>query len=375
MKKIILIIFIMNNFLYADDNLKNFLIDNGIIDKNQYENYIKDKNKPNAIEIKSLLTLRYYYLDNKNYSISRERFFLQLKTEFFKKINDEFTLIFGFATGDKNKPRSNFELMSDGFSNKNLNLNLANIVFKKGDIKLVGGKFKNNLWHSNSAIIDSDINFDGFGFEYNKNNFSFIFNNLFLWEFSQSKKDPLLHIFHLSKSNKYFKIAATYYDFVYIKGISTTTFSSRPSYLYPSSNTQFNSKYKYDYDIISYDLKIDFKVRQVGYSGFINYGENLAVSKNNDFIVYGGEIYLIKNNFKKIGLSYNYRKLKQDSFLDIFPDIASYGGSTGSKSERMVLCYNLNKDISFLAYYIKSKALDYNYKSENSIIVDFNFKF
>ncbi|MGC8727968.1 MAG: putative porin [Elusimicrobiales bacterium] len=252
MKKIISVLVLLAVNGYSDDNLKNFLMDKGLINKKEYEEYVKDKNK-NGTEINGILTLRYYYLDNKTYSVSRERFLFQIKTEFLKKLNDNLTVNFGFATGDKSKPRSNYEIMGEGFSNKNLNLSLANATFQEKNFKLVAGKFKNNLWQSNSALIDSDINFEGAGFEFGNKNFNFVFDNLFLWEFASSKKDPRVYSFQISNANKYFKFALTYYDFVYVKGVSTSTFSSRPSSPYPLSNSVSNSKYKFDYDIISYD--------------------------------------------------------------------------------------------------------------------------
>ncbi|MEW6012075.1 MAG: putative porin [Elusimicrobiota bacterium] len=375
MKKIISVLVLLAVNGYSDDNLKNFLMDKGLINKKEYEEYVKDKNK-NGTEINGILTLRYYYLDNKTYSVSRERFLFQIKTEFLKKLNDNLTVNFGFATGDKSKPRSNYEIMGEGFSNKNLNLSLANATFQEKNFKLVAGKFKNNLWQSNSALIDSDINFEGAGFEFGNKNFNFVFDNLFLWEFASSKKDPRVYSFQISNANKYFKFALTYYDFVYVKGVSTSTFSSRPSSPYPLSNSVSNSKYKFDYDIISYDIKSELKLtKNILFSAFANYGLNSSVGEKNKFYIYGTDIFFTDKEYKKASIGFNYRKLENDSFLDIFPDVATYGGATGTESYRFVGCYNLNRNISVVPYYIYSKPLDKNYKKEDAIIVDINVKF
>lgn len=376
MKKIIyiLVLFAVNG--YCDDNLKNFLVDKGFIDKKEYEEYVKDKNNNNNMEINGVLTLRYYYLHNKFYQIARERFFLQLKTEFSKKLEDNFKVNFGFATGDKNKPRSNFEMIEDGFLNKNLNLSIANFSFQRNGFKVMLGKFKNNIWQTNSAMFDTDINFEGIATELDKKGFSLKADILFLSEFSYSKKDPKAYFFQLTNSNKYFKAGVSYFDFVYIKGVSTSTFISRPSSPYPLSNSSLNSKYKYDYDIISYDIKSDIKIaKNLFVSPFLNYGFNTSLSEKNKFYVYGGEAYLEGKDYKKFSLGFNYRKIENDSFLDIFPDVAAYGGATGMKSYRFVGCYSLNKNISFVPYYIYSKPLNKLYKKEKAVIFDINAKF
>jgi hypothetical protein len=163
---------------------------------------------------------------------------------------------------------------------------------------------------------------------------------------------------------------------VYIKNISTSTFSSRPSSLYPLSNSSYSGKYKYDYNVISYDIKSDIKINtNYQISFYANYGFNSYISKGREFYSYGGELNFFKNGFKKGYIGFNYRKIERDAFMDIFPDIAAYGGATGMKSYRITGCVNLNKNIYFSPYYIYSEPIDRTYKNEKAYYADFNLKF
>ncbi|MCX7905415.1 MAG: putative porin [Elusimicrobiales bacterium] len=372
MIKILLILISLNS--NANDSLKNFLIEKGIINKDEYESYLNKEEKKD-LETKGLFTFRYFRQQN-IYQIHRDIFLIQTKLELSKNIDKNLKLTIGFATGDKSKPRSNFESLTGGFANKNINLSLANLMFNKKNFNFVIGKFQNNIWASNSSLIDSDITFEGASFELKNKNIWFIYNPLLMQEFSITDKDPKLNIVQFGLDFKYTKFALTYYDFMYIKNTSTSTFISRPQSPYILSNSEVNSKYKYDYNILATDIKMEIPISNLmSFIYYANIGKNITISKNSDFIIYGFELSKKKNDFKFLSFAFSYRKLENDSFLDILPDISNYGGSTGIKSSRILITLNLTKNISLIPYYIYSKPNNKNQKNEKVFIFDTNFKF
>lgn len=358
----------------ANDTLKNFLIEKGIIDKQEYENYAKKENKY-SFDINSLITIR-YCRQEKIYPQTRDVFLVQFKINISKNISENSKINFGFATGDRTKPRSNFESFSGGFSNKNLNLHMANFIYSNKNFGFGVGKFQNNLWLSNSALIDTDITFEGAYLELKNKSIWLSYDYLILQEFTQTKKDPNLNIAQIGFKTNFLKLAFTYYDFVYIKNTSTSTFTSRPNSNYLLSNTALNSKYKYDYNILSSDIKTEIKTsKNTSFVSYLNLGKNITISKNSKFNIYGFEFHINKNNSKFISLNYNYRKFQDDSFLDILPDVASYGGSTGIKSYRFFANINITKGISVVPYYIYSQPLKSIFKDEKMFLIDLNIKF
>lgn len=358
----------------ANDTLRNFLIEKGIIDKQEYENYAKKENKY-PFDINSLITVR-YCRQEKIYPDVRNVFLVQFKTHISKNLNENSKINIGFATGERTRPRSNFESLSGGFNNKNLNINILNFLYSNKFFSFSIGKFQNNLWISNSALIDTDITLEGAYLEVKNKSVWLSYDYLILQEFSQTKKDPILNIAQAGFKTSFLKLAFTYYDFLYIKNTSTSTFTSRPNNTYLLSNTSLNSRYKYDYNILSSDIKTEIKTsKNTSFVSYLNLGKNITISKNSKFKIYGFEFNINKNNSKFISLNYNYRKFQDDSFLDILPDVASYGGSTGIKSYRFFANINITKNVCFVPYYIYSEPLKSQAKDERMFLVDWIFKF
>ena len=365
-KKIMSVVIIFSCFkiAFASDTLYRYLSSKGVINENEYKEFeLKNKNFKSNI----FFTLRYNYLDDENQSLTRQRVLYQFKTDFSYKI-DDFILNIGFASGDPNIPRSNFENITSNFSNKRINLSVLNIVYGSEDkVKITAGKFKNNIWMSNWVLWDSDINLEGFAIEKKVGKFNFLGDLLILNETANSYKDPYLLAYQSKFSDKNFELSATYYDFHYIKGISSTTFLARPNY---KLNTIENGKYKYDYDVLIFDAKKGFKINSSKLELCVSYGLNTAVSKKRE-IFYSGLNYSIK----KFIFGFNYRRYDEDSFLDTYPDIAVFGGAIGIESYRYFGIYNINKNVSLSPYYIYSKTLrKFSIKPEKGFYIDVYLK-
>ncbi len=370
-----IIVFLFSSLaLGADNALENYLIKKGVIDARDYSDYLSDKKDKEKVNISGSVTFRYYYLDNDAFTLPRNRVLFQVKSEFSKKISKNSEVFFGLASGDKLNPRSNFENASGNFSNKNISLSMAGVSYGNTEtIKLTAGKIKNSHWKSNSYLWDTDINPEGAQLEMSRGLLSFNLGVFLINETASSKKDAYYTLSQIKFSNKSkdLNMAVTYYDFAYIKGSSTSSVSGRPSG-YLLSNSSSLGVYKYDYDV--FNLDISYKMKIYGrYSSDLygSYAFNSAVSSKKQAYIYGSDISFKDKRDISHSLGFNYRRIESDSWLDSYPDVAVFGGSTGIKSLRIHSYLRPSKTLCVYLAYINSMPIGHEKQNEKILLADF----
>ncbi len=153
---------------------------------------------------------------------------------------------------------------------------------------------------------------------------------------------------------------------------------------YDKETKSATGAFTYDYNNLAVDAEVGYKfgAYQAGING--QYITNMAsdVEEKDGFLVgvKGGS-----QKVKTLGdftVQYDYRQLKRDAWLDIFPDTDIMGGATGVKGHRIKavagLMENLNVGVAvgLGEDYAKNSDGDYETKKKNTVIkADLNVKF
>jgi len=110
------------------------------------------------------------------------------------KVSDEVKFVFPLATGGDN-PVSTNQSFDDGFSTKDIGVDLAYIDWKvNDDLNFYGGKMKNPLYKAGGVplIWDGDLNPEGFAVKYTSGNFFGTVGGFSVEE--RSSDDSLLYV-------------------------------------------------------------------------------------------------------------------------------------------------------------------------------------
>jgi hypothetical protein len=295
------------------------------------------------------------------------------------KIIDDVTVGFGVASGSGD-PRSIDQTFDSSFSKKPVNINYAFAQYKPLPwLSLEGGKLRtipifraNSLgaWPSEVAW-DNDITPEGAAVVLNYpgvldldpiNLDVFMNDGFFLLDEnnpSGSGREPYFYVIQPGFNLKImkdlnFKAAIAKYLFYGVKNQPQLKFSS-------NSNTLLETgRYKFDYDAWVGTAELGFNIpiykNIVPYVGiFGEYVYNPDPDTQREAFLAG--VRLGYPSIKKFGdwqLSYAYRKLEKDAWLDIFPDSTFYSGATNVKGHKAAVYFGLAKNLSCDVNYFHS---------------------
>ena len=336
------------------------------------------KNPPDWIKntkISGDLRLRYQY-NHKDTTPddnpARERGRFRYRVGATTQIIDKVTVGFGLASGESQDPRTVDVTFANTFSKKLININYAFAQYKPLKwLSLSGGKlatnpifrdssFSQGFWPSELAW-DNDITPEGAGLVFNYPeilNFSvfsldvFMNNAFFILDENRpagSGREPYMWVFQPGFNLKImkdlnFKAALAKYIFSNIERRQQLQFSS-------NSNSLVGGKYAFNYDAWIASAEFGYRnpfgqeiVPYVGLFGEYIYNPDPDVEKR----AYLAGIRVGYPSLKKFGdwqLSYSYRRLDRDAWLDSFPDSTFYGGATNSKGHKGSIYFGLAKNI------------------------------
>ena len=304
---------------------------------------------------------------NNDHERERGRFRLRFGVD--TKVVDAVTVGFGVATGSGD-PRTIDQTFQDSFSKKSIYINYAYAQYKPLQwLSLLGGKLRTNpIFRANSlgawpseVAWDNDITPEGAAvvlnypalWELNSANLDVFMNNAFFIldenDPAGSGREPYLFVIQPGFNLKImkdinFKAAVAKYWFNGVEGKNQLNYSA-------GSNTLVGGRYEFDYDswIGSAELGYanPFHQKFVPYVGlFGEYIYNPDPDTENEAYLAG--IRVGYPSIKKFGdwqLSYTYRRLERDAWLDIFPDSTFYGGATNSKGHKAGFYFGLAKNL------------------------------
>lgn len=306
------------------------------------------------------LRLRHQWEDKSDDSLSgRHRMRARLRLGLQTKLAEEFNVYAGLISGSSD-PRSGNQTLQDSFSTKPINLDYAYLAYAPfSELTLYGGKIKQSplFWKTNDFLWSNDINPEGVALGLTHAlDFAKLFMNtgFFILEESGSKSnEPYVAYFQPGMD---WKIS----DAVGLKGavayylINTQGWNMDHS---SDTNTKIGANHRYNYNAVNPALQLNFKEPFGGLVPYLAlFGEYAyAVNPSSDNQAWSLGFKFGDSRVRQRGqwqLSYLYRWLERDAWLDCFPDGSAYGGGTNIQGHKVGLSYGLAKNVSLgLNYY------------------------
>jgi len=314
---------------------------------------------------------------------------------------------FGLASTDNavpGNPRSNNQTLGAEWSKKPVAINYAYVAYTPTFLPWLtvsGGKLKDNpIYQANSYGIgntwlwDPDITPEGFAvvFKYpallklDKVSLDVFMNNAFFLvdELGAGGANPYVFAFQPGFDLKFmkdfnFKAAVAYYHFSNIE--HQTALGNQPS---PGiTNTLFTSgpltgKYQFNYNAFVESGELGYMTpfpNVIPYVGV--FGEIIKNTDSHDGGWQGG-VRLGYPSLKKFGdwqVSYAYRRLERDAWLDNFNDDDFYQGQTNAKGHYVYAALGLMKHVSAALSYFHATNILGAKQPEDRLFVDLRVAF
>ena len=333
---------------------------------------------------------------------ARIRWRLGAETQIF----DGVTVGFGLASVDNsssgNNPRSNNQTLGGEFSKKFAGINYAYVAYTPFPwLTVSGGKLKENpIYQANSFGIgntflwDPDITPEGFGVVLNYPDLlkldgvslDVFMNNAFfiIDEFGAGGASPYMLVFQPGFNLKFmkdfnFKAAVAYYDFYNIKHQAALGFQPSPG----MTNSLFTSgplvgKYKFNYNAFVESGELGYMTPFPSIIPYVGvFGEIIKNTDSHDGGWQGG-VRLGYPSLKKFGdwqVSYAYRRLERDAWLDNFNDDDFYQGQTNVKGHYIYSAFGLMKHVSIALSYFHATNILGAKQSEDRLFADLRIVF
>ena len=312
---------------------------------------------------------------------SRNRWRIRLRPGLDAKVNDQWKIGFGLATGSDD-PISTNQTLENEFQTPDIRLDYAYAQYSPTkDIKISAGKLKNPLYTTKDLMWDSDTRPDGLAATLNfkasdKIGF-FITPAYFMLEEFSTADDPAMIVFQPGMTWKIndkvnFKIAGAYYDFKNVKGSNMSAHSQG------TNSTDAGGLWLYDHDSTAFDAALGFKIPSFGKYASI-FGEYVKSDADTDDtgwlagITFGDEKV---NELGKWQFIYNYRNIEKDAWVDWLPDSDFYGGETGTKGSELEFTLGIAKNVTLgLDYYLSQPINNPNNKDMSLLQADLVIKF
>ncbi len=344
-----------------------------------------------TVKLKGDVRLRFQDQKQKGTTLRHDRGRVRMRLGLEAKPSEQFTVGAGMASGSDADARSTNETLGDGFAKDGVYLDYAWAEYKPEQwLSMIGGKYNANgkkyLWYTTDMLWDSDINQEGVSAHVDlpKVMMGEPFLNAGYWTLSESGSANIdAYMLYGQAGMKYdidaglesplnLAFAGTYYN---------KNWDSAHTALNNGKDTQTNNLYEYR-DVVSGSAELVYKwpeetscpIKMVGIFG--DYVTNLDADSDNTGWATG-----LKFGYPKLGgaktwqFKYQYVKLEQYAWPDVFPDSDRYSGKTDVKAHEAILDIGLSKNVSLgLDYYHAERILAAK-KPENVYQVDMVFKF
>jgi hypothetical protein len=285
-------------------------------------------------------------------SFDRDR--VSAKVELLSQLHKRAAIGFGLATGAPD-PVSTNQTLDNGFSTKDIGLNLAYVDLQPDDrwfsigVKL--GKFKNPFLSPGGTelIWDNDLNPEGLAFYYEEvsGNFTVLVNFGGFWVEENNAADDIM-LGGLQLATTYALMAeldltfgTSYYQYSDLEG-AATVFDTADSF---GNTTSATGTYTNNYEDLEGFLVLAGKSVGIPWavSGDLVY--NLGADNNNLGWLAGFSLGKAKEAFT-FQFNYDYRYLASDAVLGAFTDSDFGGGGTDVKGHKLGFAFALPHSIT-----------------------------
>ena len=308
------------------------------------------------------------------------------------KVNDEWDLGFRIATGSDSNPNSTNQTLDNGFTKKDIWLDLAYFNYHPKFIdrlNVYGGKMPNPFYKAgnNTLIWDDDVNPEGIAAKYmipfGDNDKLYVnAGGLWLKEDTSAAGGSALwgaqtYLKHEFENKNYLLGGASIYAFSGLEG-KGTLFNNNNGYgntvTTTGAGTAQRSFYTMDYNVCEAFGEYGFKVMGLPAAAYGNYVKNTAATNSED------TAWLLGGTFNKAKdpgsweVGYNYREVDKDAVLGLMTDSDFVGGGTNGKGHMFSFKYQLTKNIQTALTYFLTKKGD-NEDDYRRLMADLVFKF
>lgn len=328
------------------------------------------------VTFKGDVRLRYEAIDEDG---EEERNRMRFRTRFGlnAKVSDDVKFVFQLASGGGN-PVSTNQTFDDGFSTKDIGVDLAYVDWKINDnLNLYGGKIKNPLYKAGGVplVWDGDLNPEGFAMTYKSGGF-FGTAGGFSVEERSSADDSLLFVVQAGYrfavgENASLTAGAGYFSY-------SNTIGNEPFYNGSSkgNSVDINGDYIYDYKNTEVFAQFDTEVGDWPLKVYAHAVQNNEVSAEDTGFAVGAKVGSAKKD-GEMEFSWTYQDIEADSVIGTFNDSDFGGGGTDSDGHVLKAKYAVSKKIFvggtlFLNNVDRVQGTEHDY---NRLQLDVEFKF
>lgn len=313
---------------------------------------------------------------------NRHRHRIRLRVGIDARLAQTLDLFVRIASGSDD-PLSTNQTITDGFSTKNIGLDLAYFDWHPESVQgvnFLGGKMKNPFYKvgKTELIWDGDLNPEGLAFRLTKESGKVeTFASLGCFPVMERKKDDdalLLGFqgslkFKLPGNKTHLLLGLGYFDFTNAQG--------NPPFFDPgdgAGNTLDQAgKYMEDFNEFEVFAEFGFKAGNAPVTLFADYVTNTAADNDNAGWLAGLSVGKCKDP-GSCAFRYNYRKVEKDAVVGAFADSDFGGGGTGSKGHEAGFDCQIAKRVKAGTTYFFNERGDAG-EDYQRLQVDLNLKF
>lgn len=304
----------------------------------------------------------------------RHRQRLRARAAMVGQVSERVEVGFGLASGNS-FPNSTNQTLDDGFSSKNVVLDLA---YAKWDTPIQGlgvtaGKFKNPVHRAGGTglIFDGDLHPEGLGLKYE--NSSLFASGLATWVDESGSDDDSFLLggqvgIERNLGNGELTAGMSYYNFIDARG-EPTFFTP----LLPLGNrTNPDGTYLSGFELVEGFAEYAFEIDGRTLSFFADYVHNMEADDFETGYTLGAKLKASKWQF-----GYAYQDLEADAVVGIFTDSDFAGGGTDGKGHILQGSYSLTKAIGLNGtLFLNERNMDFGTsRGFNRLMLDISFKY
>lgn len=330
------------------------------------------------IAIGADLRLRHDMVDTENADV-RNRQRIRARISLSGDVNNEVSLGFRFASGSDD-PVSTNQTLDGGFSSKQVNIDLAYVVWKPSvmsGLSFVGGKVKNPFRSPGKTELlwDGDLNPEGFAVSVSRSLLEGLdyYINASYFSIDERKSDndaALLGVqagTALSSDMVDIMIGAGYFDYQNTKS-NLPVFDGTDSF---GNSTDANGNYLYDYNEVELLFELAPKGMLENAAIFVDLVTNIAPDVDDNM----GWLAGAKYGVGPLSAAYSYRYLEKDAVLAAFTDSDFIGGGSDGIGHEVSVKYNVAANVQAgISYFMNQTGVD-NGKEYHRVLADIVFKY
>ncbi len=314
---------------------------------------------------------------------TRHRHRIRARISLTAEINQQLMVETEISSGSDD-PVSNNQSLDDGFSTKNLGLNLAYLAYSPKQIKgltLFAGKMNNPFLNvqKSELLWDPDLCPEGLAgkLSHNRDNIQFFLNGAFFWVEERSSDDESYMAglqtgvkIKPENSDIHLIIGGAYNDYV-----NTLDFEPFFDSDDPAGNSLDNQgQYLHDYNLLDIFVELGTTLGNLPAAVFADVVNNIAIDENSGGWLVGVSVGKTKQPWSW-HFRYQYKYLESDAVMGRYTDSEFIGGGTDGKGHEFNYSLQLDQSVTAaVTLFLNKKNLD-NEIDYNRLQADLKFRF